>query len=163
MNAVISYDFSGLEYNHIGSLNSQGAYSVISAWDIQLLKAEINAIDTRIRNEIIEKILELRQLGPNWDSYGAVPVSEKAIVNAYYFVSRMVSDDSFILKRPLVSPEPNGGILLKWRWKDRELLNWFLPDDNNYVYLENFAGDRNGSKVSSLDDLLKIFKKWQSG
>ena len=60
MNAVISYDFSGLEYNHIGTLNSQGAYSVISAWDIQLLKAEINAIDTRIRNEIIEKILELR-------------------------------------------------------------------------------------------------------
>ena len=160
MNAVIN--FFSLDYNRIGAVNSHGN-SVISAWDIQLLKAEINAIDTRIRNEIIEKILDLRHLGQNWDSYGAVPVSEKAIVNAYHFVSRMASDGSFIIKRPIVSPEPNGGILLKWKWQDRELLNWFLADDTNFVYLENFAGERNGGKVSSLDDLLKIFKKWQSG
>ena len=56
MNAVIN--FTSLDYNRIGAVNSQGN-SVISAWDIQLLKSEINAIDTRIRNEIIEKILDL--------------------------------------------------------------------------------------------------------
>lgn len=162
MNAVINSNFFDLEYNHIGLLNSQGVYSVISTWDIQLLKAEINATDTRIRNEIIEKILELRHLKSNWDSYGAVPVSEKAIVNAYYFVLKMVSDDSFIFKRPIVSPGPNGGILLKWRWKNRELLNWFLAEEQGYVYLENFAGERNGGKVSSLNDLLNIIKKWQN-
>jgi hypothetical protein len=162
LNAVINSNFFDLEYNHIGLLNSQGVYSVISTWDIQLLKAEINATDTRIRNEIIEKILELRHLKSNWDSYGAVPVSEKAIVNAYYFVLKMVSDDSFIFKRPIVSPGPNGGILLKWRWKNRELLNWFLAEEQGYVYLENFAGERNGGKVSSLNDLLNIIKKWQN-
>ena len=162
MNAVINSNFFDLEYNHIGLLNSQGVYSVISTWDIQLLKTEINATDTRIRNEIIEKILELTHLKSNWDSYGAVPVSEKAIVNADYFVSKMVSDDSFIFKRPIVSPEPNGGILLKWRWENRELLNWFLADEKGYVYLENFAGERNGGNVSSLNDLLNIIKKWQN-
>ena len=163
MNAVLNCNFSGLEYDQISSLNMRSTDSVISTFDIELLKSGMNAIDLRIRNEITEKVLELKNLGLNWDSYDADAVSEHAIINAYHFISKMMNDGTCFLKRPVVSPEPDGGVLLKWKWNDRDLLYWFKADGLSYVYVENLSGERSGNKVDSIDDLLKIFKKWQSG
>ncbi len=163
MNTSLNYVFPSIQYDEIVFSYNQSTYSVISNMDIQLLKAEINAIDIRIRNEIIEKIFELGSLEENWDSYGGVPISDKAIVNAHSFITKVANDNCLTLRRPFVSPEPRGGLLLKWLGHNREFLVWFMPNQGQYVYLEVLAGSRTGGKVNTIDKLFEIFKKWFSG
>ena len=158
--AEVRYLISDLQDNDI-VLDVQGTSSIISALDILLLKKEINNIDRRIHNEIIDKIYQLGRLEEGWDSFNGAPISENAIVNAYIFLSKIV-DSGMVFKRPLVSPEPNGGVLLKWRDIKREFLVWFTPHKQNCVYIEVFNGLRRGEKLESVDRLFEVYKKWLS-
>ena len=158
--AEVKYLISDLQDNDI-VLDVQGTSSIISALDILLLKKEINNIDRRIHNEIIDKIYQLGRLEEGWDSYNGAPISENAIVNAYIFLSKIV-DSGMVFKRPFVSPEPNGGVLLKWRDIKREFLVWFTPYKQNCVYIEVFNGLRRGDKLESVDMLFEVYKKWLS-
>ncbi len=156
--AEVAYFFSDLQDNDI-ALDIQGTSSMISALDILLLKKEINDIDLRIRDEIVEKICKLGNLEEGWDSYNGAPISETAIINAALFLSKIV-DGGLVFKRPMVSPEPNGGVLFKWRDIKREFLIWFTAHKQNCIYVEVFNGLRKGDKIQSLDKLFEIFKKW---
>ena len=158
MSAEVRYFFSDLYDNDI-DLDNQGTSSMISALDIFLLKKAINDIDIRIHDEIIEKIWQLGSLEEGWDSYAGSPIADNAIINANLFLSKIV-EEGLVFKRPTVSPEPNGGVLLKWRENKREFLVWFTPHQQNCIYVEVFSGLRTGGKVDSLDKLFVIFKKW---
>ena len=125
MGPVLNSTSSGIQYGEI-TYPELTVYSVISDLDIQLLKWEVNSIDSRILNEIIDKILELGRLEENWDSYGSAPISEEAITKAHFFIIKTTANDSLTTSRPFVSPEPNGGVILKWRAKDQEFLIWFI-------------------------------------
>lgn len=160
MSPVLNYTSPGLRYNEIFFPDDQSAVSVISELDIELLKSGINNIDERILYEIIDKIFKLGNLEDNWDSYGGVSVSDIAIVGAHSFIAKVVDDESLTTKRPSISPEPNGGILLKWKKVNKEFLIWFMPNSNQFVYVEVLLGNRVGGKVDSLDKLFKIFKEW---
>ncbi len=160
MESIISYDLPSMRYDQIDISNTGRTHSVISELDIQILKAQINSIDLRIRHEIISKILDLNNLGEDWDSYGATKITVDAIAKAHYFISKVAEDKNLILKLPSVSPEPNGGILLKWYKNNSEFLVWFTAKEEHYIYLESVMGVREGSKVGSMPELLIIFKKW---
>ncbi len=159
MSVRVKYILCDFQENEI-ALDNRGASSMISDWDVSLLKRRINDIDVRVRNEIQEKIFRLGILQEGWDSYNGAPISENAIINAYYFISKIVEDGSLVIKRPVVSPEPNGGVLLKWTENRREFLAWITPHQQNCIYVEMFNGIRRGEKVDSLDKLLFVFKKW---
>lgn len=157
MNPTTTYFFSNWQDADI-VLDNQ-SLSIISTLDIFLLKKGINEIDHRIRDEILEKVWQLGSLEEGWDSYNGAPIADSAIVNAHLFLSKIV-EAGLVFKRPVVSPEPNGGVLLKWRDSTREFLVWFTPRKQNSIYVEVFKGIRTGGKADSLDQLFEFFKKW---
>ena len=55
-------------------------------------------------------LAELAALGENWDSYGALPVTPKAIATARAFVDRLGDG----IARPAIVPRNHGGIQLEW-------------------------------------------------
>lgn len=154
----------------MGSLVFSGQYdlrgeqgSVLHALDMQVLKAKINALDRRIANDVLGEIESLKSMPENWDSYGARLIVQRAIDNAFNFISKVRDDDSFAAMRPIVAPDPNGGVLLKWEAGGQELVFWFLADEKACVCLEKKDRERKSYKKDSLDELLDIFKKWSSG
>ncbi len=69
--------------------------------------------------EAIIRMASYRKLGPNWDSYGAERISEKAIQISGDLLTRIQSEWSIRLgesmKPYFVAPVANGGIQLEWR------------------------------------------------
>jgi len=136
-----------------------GEGSLISAIDIQNVKAEVNRLDERICGDILNQILDLKTLEENWDSYGSSQISEIAINNACAFMLMITQNETFP-RSPKIMPEPAGGVLLKWIDLDnREFLSWFTHD-NNISYLICDGEQREEKKVTSLEELLKIFCVW---
>ncbi len=158
MEAVFDYTYPDIAYNEV--FYPSGANSIISDLDIQLLKWEINSIELRILNETADKISELGILEENWDSYGGAPISNKAIAKAHSFITSIAMDSYLTLTPPIVSPEPNGGVLLKWGKNNNEFLAWFMPGLGQYTYLEVLSNNRTGNKVKSQQRLLEKFKEW---
>ena len=108
--------------------------------------------------DISEKLCQFGSLKEGWDSYHGAPISDNAILNAHMFLCEVVKTNFF--ERPVVSPEPNGGVLLKWRDNGREFLVWFTSHTKHFVYVKVSRGIRTGGKTESLDKLFEIFKKW---
>lgn len=158
MEAVFNYTYPSIAYNEVSY--PSGVDSVISDLDIQLLKWEINSIEIRILNETVDKIYELGILEENWDSYGGAPISNKAIAKARSFIANIAMDSCLTLTSSIVSPEPSGGVLLKWKKNNNEFLAWFMPGLGQYTYLEVLSNNRTGDKVRSQKRLLEKFKEW---
>ncbi len=73
----------------------------------------------------MRRIESYRDLGPNWDGYGAIPIKPRAIKAALDIV-RVLCDHRELqeLSAPDVDPETNGTISMTWETVD------------NYAYLE---------------------------
>lgn len=69
--------------------------------------------------EAIVRMANYRELKPNWDSYGAECISEKAICVSIHLLTRIQSEWSTQLgesmKPYFVAPVADGGIQLEWR------------------------------------------------
>jgi hypothetical protein len=66
----------------------------------------------------------LRGLEANWDSYGAYPISEKAIAVAKDLIERI---NTFY-----VLPTVNGGVALSWFTKEDEFTLEIFPSGKPY-------------------------------
>jgi hypothetical protein len=70
-----------------------------------------------------QRLTELSMLQANWDSYGASPISEKAVDRARRFSSQLVQEfpQAGDISPYTVAPLPNGGVQLEWRGPQRAL------------------------------------------
>lgn len=75
------------------------------------------------REALKQHLQELKDLGPNWDGYGANIMSEESLTNAFVIASAAVGNNASVAT-PTVSPNPNGTVSLEWE------------DANNEAYLE---------------------------
>ena len=70
---------------------------------------------------LVDVTAEMRsylELAPNWDSYGGGPVRE-VIVDVAILIVEMMGRCGF--SRPVVCPEPSGGVLFEWEHSGRAL------------------------------------------
>jgi hypothetical protein len=90
-------------------------------------------------NETAAKIDELKELAPDWDSYGA----DAPRLSAREDAKRLVYDLARTLGRqfvpPVVGPTPDGGVVLIWRRAGRPKLEVFISpyEPPHYAVLQD--------------------------
>lgn len=77
------------------------------------------------RNEYRVRIHSFKQLSDNWDSYGGVPITDKAMKSAYNLVDKLCSE-------LFIAPCPDGGILFEWDDDDTDI---YIDSEGN-IHLE---------------------------
>ena len=85
----------------------------------------------------LERLAELAKLGPNWDSYGAEPISSHAVAVAYQLLFAIYSQVSVPLRshiQPFAAPLSDGGIQLEWKGK-RATLDVQIAPEGTFGYL----------------------------
>jgi hypothetical protein len=61
-------------------------------------------------SELKKRVNEFADMEPNWDSYGAKPISKDCISKAIELLDKMDKD----VPPPFVAPLPSGGIQFEW-------------------------------------------------
>lgn len=78
---------------------------------------------------------QLRALEKDWDSYGALPIAERALT-----IARIIRDHA-----PAISPMSNGGVMLEWFAEGWEISLEISPEHKARaeadVYFEEISGD----------------------
>jgi hypothetical protein len=80
--------------------------------------------------EVLKEIDEYQKLGPDWDSEGALPISEEAAHLAVWLVQMVAlsaKHQRVSWQAPVAGPNADGGINLEWESKGRRLLVIVLP------------------------------------
>src|SRR4051812_24950101 len=67
------------------------------------------------------RLVELRLLRPDWDSYGALPVSEEAVTAAERMIRTATERVGIVGVPHDIMPIADGGIALEWRYPQVEL------------------------------------------
>lgn len=98
---------------------------------------------------VYEQLQELKHLQPNWDSYGAVPISEVAINRAL----ELLADLQWTGPLPSVAPTAPGGVHFEWGGED-EGVEINIRVDGNVSVLFDIAGQMRESQVQSWTDPL---------
>lgn len=96
----------------------------------------------RSMNEVLEKITAFSSLPEDWDSYGAVGLSDRARQSALEFVFQLL--DSNLLDRSMemdLLPTPTGGIQFEWSESGGELEIEIDQDGNFHSLIEFANGD----------------------
>ncbi|MBI3817453.1 MAG: hypothetical protein HY286_02090 [Planctomycetes bacterium] len=106
---------------------------------------------------VFAQVEKLAQLEANWDSYGALPLSEKAAMLAIRLLANVLSRDSI---PPAVIPTNLGGLQLEWHRVGCDFEIKLSPDGKTGYFFED---SRNGIIKESEDvrdlDLLRTFVK----
>ncbi|NOQ80511.1 MAG: hypothetical protein GQ546_14065 [Gammaproteobacteria bacterium] len=111
------------------------------------LASSFALIDERpkdLRDELVDMFKECSV--DNWDSYGSLPLKERAFFEAEKFISAMPS----WLPIPEIVPEPSGDIGFQWDFGRDKVLVASLSGDNIVIYaaiLGSTERKRNGSDV----------------
>lgn len=74
--------------------------------------------------EAARRLREIRNLAPNWDSYGSPPLNEVVFGSAKEFLFSLHRD----APSPSVVPVSGGGVQFEWQINGRELEIEFCPD-----------------------------------
>lgn len=118
-----------------------------------------------LARRVIEKLNELGQLAPGWDSYGASAISELAINNArallLWIPCFTEANETSKLLPYSIAPLANGGIQIEWRDGATDLEVEVEPETGEYSLLLEQAGMTDGPKVVSrrhvVDAVLSAF------
>ena len=112
---------------------------------------------------ILERLTQLAQLEPDWDSYGTLPVSPVAFVKACqllihvkYSLSPLVGD--LILPYD-AAPIANGSLQLEWRSSHSNLEVEIKPDMSfSYLLIKGEGNERKFEKKNqvSLSEFLNV-------
>lgn len=82
--------------------------------------------------QFISKLLSLRSLETNWDTYGAVPPSKE---NIYRAIELVYKADKNLLPLYFVAPGPNGEVVVEFRHGNREAAAYFNTDGSTELIL----------------------------
>jgi hypothetical protein len=129
-----------------------------------LVKAMSQATLTDVSlDPILERLTQLAQLEPDWDSYGALPVSAVAFVKA----CQLLIDVKYSLS-PLVgegilpsdaAPIADGSLQLEWRGPHGKLEVEIKPDMNfSYLLIKGEGSERKFEEKNqvSLSEVLNV-------
>jgi hypothetical protein len=86
--------------------------------------------------EVLEEISEYQDLKPDWDSEGALPISQQATRLAAWLVQMVALSarhQGVSWQAPVVGPNADGGINLEWESKGRQLLVIVRPEQQPVV------------------------------
>lgn len=88
-----------------------------------ILKRELDRLSVLVtwqkKTEAIDSVIDAfrKHQKPNWDGYGAVPLSEAACTEAILFLKKL----PIAIPSPEVIPNPDGDLSLEWYMKKRAL------------------------------------------
>ena len=85
---------------------------------------------------LVQGLVDLRTLSPNWDSYNAMPINPKLVNTALTFMSGLLGPSS---PAPRVVPLSSGGLQLEWHRKGVDVEVVFDQDERPYFYRRNRA------------------------
>src|SRR4051812_28941151 len=68
-----------------------------------------------------QRLVELSTLEPDWDSYGALPVSQHALAAAGQIIKRVIERLGVAGVPHDIMPIADGGVALEWRYPRIEL------------------------------------------
>jgi len=108
---------TGTELRYEESPGSAQWEGTISAYDL-----------TRSLIDSLKTLFELRNLPPNWDSYGSPPPTSEASSSASQILQITSSMEN--IPPPHVIPISGGGIQINWRKRNRELDIEILQNGN---------------------------------
>ncbi|MBI2691706.1 MAG: hypothetical protein HYX29_07180 [Solirubrobacterales bacterium] len=86
------------------------------------------------RKALLEKISQLLDLEPGWDTYEATPIDHGSARAAYDFAVEALRRG---LPQPHIVPVPDGGIQLEWSQNRFDLEIEFEPHSNIPVFIGN--------------------------
>jgi hypothetical protein len=91
-------------------------------------------------DECLESLLEASEEAsrPNWDGYGAYPVSDATLAQALAFLDLLPST----LPRPEISPHPDGELAFEWSFGPRRLLTVSVTESGRLSYAALFGQGR---------------------
>ncbi len=91
-------------------------------------------------DECLESLLEASEEAsrPNWDGYGAYPVSDATLAQALAFLDLLPST----LPRPEISPHPDGELAFEWSFGPRRLLTVSVNESGRLSYAALFGQAR---------------------
>lgn len=95
------------------------------------IEADISPVWIRV---VTERIRDLSQRGPGWDSYGARPLTQSAVDQLYNFVRL---HGRAIQGAPALSLTTEGGLLASWERGPRVLEVTFHPVEQPFVAFED--------------------------
>jgi hypothetical protein len=85
-----------------------------------------------------ERLVELSQLGEDWDSYGAVPPSSRSLTMAKGIILEMMARFEARGVPTEVMPIADGGIQVEWRGPSGDLALNAAPDGSwSYLLIEH--------------------------
>lgn len=100
-----------------------------------------------VRNEIEDLYRDCSK--PNWDCYGALPVSRQAVDNSIKFISNIRS----IKTQPSISPMPSSDISFTWK-NNNKLFTIEFTKSNEILYaLVELDNDKSASGSFSYNDM----------
>ncbi len=105
----------------------------------------------------VQRIAELADLGPDWDSYGAEPLTAKALIEAVRLTTRMAERFASAAEQRalpwMVAPLADGGVQIEWRGASGALEVEISPEGQFGYLLETGHGStisyQEGDHVSS--------------
>ena len=104
-------------------------------------------------NQTFDRLAQISKLPPNWDSYGAEPVSSVAVVKAcQLLVNVKESCYNLVGEKVLpftVAPLADGGVQVEWRGT-MGVLEVEISPDGEFGYL-SIAGEGNSRKFEEKD------------
>lgn len=91
-------------------------------------------------DECLESLFEVFEEAsrPNWDGYGAYPVSEATVAQALAFLDLLPST----LPRPEISPHPDGELAFEWFFARCRLLTVSVNESGRLSYAALFGQAR---------------------
>lgn len=98
-------------------------------------------------DQTLERLKELAQLEPDWDSYGSAPVSSVALVKACQLLFHVKNSLSDLVGEQLipfdVAPIADGSLQVEWRGPHGHLEVEIIPDsDRTYLLVKGEGSDR---------------------
>ncbi len=93
--------------------------------------------------KVEERLAELAKLGPDWDSYGALPLAPRAIAIAKQTAEQAVERFGEPGVPYTVMPIADGGVSLEWRGATTDLELDISPDGAlSYLLIDRTGGER---------------------
>ena len=111
-------------------------------------------------SDVLSQIEGLRNLPPNWDSYGAVPVDPRSISAAREVIARLARYVN--VGKPAVGATPDGDVGFSWDVGDWSIDADIAPSGRiSYVYLDerDHVNDED-TWTNDPCDLLHLLTQW---
>ena len=93
-------------------------------------------IGSNLRDELGSVWEECRE--PNWDGYGALPVVQDTLRNAYQFLESLPTD----IPAPSIGAEPDGDLSLEWHRSPRRTMSVSVSADAGIHYAALVGANR---------------------